>query len=173
MTIRVPMGDEPIGTGVLRVLTIQSNGNVGIGTTTPSRKFFVSGDAGGATAWYNDSDSRLKKDIATIDNALEKVNKLRGVEFEWKDTDNHVEGRQIGFIGQETVEVVPEVVDVKDGRYSMQYAPLTALLVEAIKELKAENELLKDQLKAQNLTLKKRLDALEKMIRQKSFPEAM
>jgi hypothetical protein len=128
-------------------------GSVGIDTTTPYRRFFVNGDAGGTTAWYNDSDSRLKKNIVSIDNALEKVNKLRGVEFEWKDPYNHVEGRQIGFIGQETVKAVPEVVDVKDGRYSMQYAPLTALLVEAVKELKAENELLKKRLEAQEKTL--------------------
>ena len=92
---------------------------------------------------------------------MEKVNKLRGVEFEWKDTDNHVEGRQIGFIGQETVEVVPEVVDVKDGRYSMQYAPLTALLVEAIKELQSEN----DELQEQNNRLESRLSALENAMR--------
>ena len=136
-------------------------GNVGINKLDPSRRFFVNGDAGGTTGWYNDSDSRLKKDIATIDNALEKVNKLRGVEFEWKDTVNHAEGRQIGFIGQEAVEVVPQVVDVKNGHYSMQYAPLTALLVEAVKELQSKN----DELQEQNNQLESRLSALENAIR--------
>ncbi|MBE0535994.1 MAG: tail fiber domain-containing protein [Phycisphaerae bacterium] len=128
-------------------------GNVGIGTLSPSRKLFVNGTAGGTSAWFNDSDARLKKDIVTIDGALEKVGKLRGVQFEWKDTQHHAEGKQIGFIAQETVGVVPEVVDIQDGNYAMQYAPLTALLVEAVKEqqkqieaLQAEIEGLKKQL---------------------------
>jgi len=123
-------------------------GNVGIGTTSPSRKLFVNGQAGGTSAWFNDSDARLKKDVVTIDGALEKVGKLRGVQFQWKDTQHHAEGKQIGFIAQETVGVVPEVVDIQDGNYAMQYAPLTALLVEAVKDLKKENDLLKQRLAA-------------------------
>jgi len=123
-------------------------GNVGIGTTSPSRKLFVNGQAGGTSAWFNDSDARLKKDVVTIDGALEKVGKLRGVQFQWKDTQHHAEGKQIGFIAQETVAVMPEVVDIQDGNYAMQYAPLTALLVEAVKDLKKENDLLKQRLAA-------------------------
>jgi len=50
----------------------------------------------------------------------------------------------MGFIAQEAVDIISEVVEKKgDDSYSMQYAPVTALLVEAIKELKAENEVLK------------------------------
>ena len=128
------------------LLNPASGAFVGVGTWVPSRRFFVNGEAGGTTAWYNDSDARLKKEIVTIDNALEKVSQLRGVQFEWNDSQDHAEGKQIGFIGQEAEKVVPEVVDVQDGSYSMQYAPLTALLVEAVKELKAENELLKKRI---------------------------
>ena len=97
----------------------------------------------------------MKKDIVTIEHALDKVSQLRGVQFEWNNPEDHVEGKQIGFIGQETVDVVPEVVDVKDGQYSMQYAPLTALLVEAVKELKTENEMLKQKLESQEKILQK------------------
>ncbi len=118
-------------------------GNVGIETETPNRTLTVNGDAGGTTAWSNDSDERLKKNVTTIENALEKVQKLRGVSFEWKETENHPEGKQLGFIAQESTGIVPEVIDKKGEYYSMQYAPLTALLVEAVKELKAENEALK------------------------------
>ncbi len=39
--------------------------------------------------------------------------------------------------------MIPELIEKKDDSYSMQYAPITALLVEAIKELKAENEVLR------------------------------
>ncbi|MCP4710870.1 MAG: tail fiber domain-containing protein, partial [Planctomycetes bacterium] len=138
-------------------MTWQKDGNVGIGSSTPERKLYVNGDAGGAEAWHNDSDARLKKNITTIENALQKVQNLRGVKFEWSETQNHPQGKQIGFIGQETEKVVPEVVDVIDGTYSMQYAPLTALLVEAVKQqqkqiesMKEEIETLKDQLKTEN-----------------------
>ncbi len=123
------------------------HGNVGI-TTSPSRKLFVNGDAGGTTGWFNDSDARLKKNVVTIDNALGKVDKLRSVQFEWKDAANHPEGKQIGFIAQEAQKIIPEVVSKKGEHLSMQYAPITALLVEAVKELKAENDQLKNKLTA-------------------------
>ncbi|MCP4345593.1 MAG: tail fiber domain-containing protein [Desulfobacterales bacterium] len=127
-----------------------SEGNVGVGTTNPNRKLTVDGDAGGTTAWYNDSDERLKKNVTTIENALGKVQNLRGVSFEWKDAENHPEGKQLGFIAQESKDIVPEVIDKKGEYYSMQYAPLTALLVEAVKEMKTEL----DDLKAENEALK-------------------
>jgi hypothetical protein len=105
-----------------------------------NRTFFVNGSAGGTTAWYNDSDERLKKNIRTVDNALDKVMKLRGVTYEWKDPEKHEKGRKLGFIAQESKEVIPEAVDynIENDSYSMQYASVTAVLVEAIKELKKE-----------------------------------
>lgn len=118
---------------------------------------FVAGDAGGNGPWFNDSDVRLKKNIHTIENPLDKVSKLRGVNFEWKYTKNHEDGKQIGFIAQESLEIIPEVVSKKDEYYSMQYAPITALLVEAVKELNRENSLVK----AENEMLKEKLVAME------------
>jgi hypothetical protein len=107
---------------------------------TQSRKFFVKGTAGGTTVWYNDSDERLKKNIRTVDGALDKVMRLRGVTYEWKDTEKHEKGRKMGFIAQEAVGIIPEVVDrnEENDHYSMQYSSITALLVEAVKELKDE-----------------------------------
>ncbi|MFC1683282.1 tail fiber domain-containing protein, partial [Candidatus Zixiibacteriota bacterium] len=113
-----------------------------------NRTFFSNGSAGGTTGWYNDSDAHLKKEIATIPDALRKVQQLRGVNFEWRDTDRHDPGRQMGFVAQEAVKVIPEVVTGEDGHYAMQYGPITALLVEAVKELRAENRELKKEIEA-------------------------
>ncbi|MCP4713061.1 MAG: hypothetical protein GY869_30905 [Planctomycetes bacterium] len=143
-------------------MTWLKNGYVGIGSSTPERRLYVNGDAGGAEAWHNDSDARLKKNVATIENALQKVQQLRGVEFEWNESENHPEGKQIGFIGQETEKVIPEVVDVIDGNYSMQYAPLTALLVEAVKQQQKQIESLKQQLAQENQQLKQQINELKK-----------
>jgi hypothetical protein len=124
-----------------------SSGNIGIGTPTPNRKLKVNGDAGGTTPWYNDSDARLKTNIQTISNALEKVEKMRGVSFTWIDTENHPKGQQIGFIAQELKDVLPEVVDKKGEYYSVQESSITAVLVEAIKEQQKQIEDLKAQIK--------------------------
>jgi len=118
---------------------------------TNSRTFFSNGSAGGTTAWFNDSDIRLKKNIITISSSLDKVLQLRGVNYEWKETENHVEGLQMGFIAQEVEEVIPEIVDNSGDYYSMQYAPITALLVEAVKE---QQKMIKE--------LKTRIEELEK-----------
>ena len=95
------------------------------------------------------SDIRLKEDIKTIDNALDKVSKLRGVEYTRKETKE----REIGVIAQEVKEVIPELVNVKENTDSlgegmldihvMKYQNTVGLLIEAIKELKVEIEELK------------------------------
>jgi hypothetical protein len=108
-----------------------------------SRTFYVNGTAGGDYAWYNDSDRNLKHDISTIPDALQKVLRLRGVNFMWNESKKDMEGLQMGFIGQEAAEVIPEVVSVSNNHYSMQYAPVTALLVEAVKEQQKQIDELK------------------------------
>ncbi|MHA2329715.1 MAG: tail fiber domain-containing protein, partial [Candidatus Hodarchaeales archaeon] len=124
--------DSPLIWGGFVANRIVINGNSTHNSN--NRTFFVNGAAGGTGAWNNDSDGRMKKNITTIDQALEKVRNLRGVNFEWKETENHEEGLQMGFIAQEVEEVIPEVVSNGGDSYSMQYSPLTALLVEAMKE---------------------------------------
>ena len=128
---------------------------------TLNRTFFANGDAGGTGAWINDSDERLKESITTIEDALEKVLSLRGVNFEWKDTTNHDAGPQMGFIAQEAEQIVPEVVDraSNGGYYSMQYAPITALLVEAVKDQQ-------DIIKQQNADLEQQSSELEDLKRE-------
>ncbi len=113
-----------------------------------NRTFFSNGSAGGTGAWWNDSDERLKKNITTIPNALEKVLKLRGVNYEWKDPNSTEKGVLMGFIAQEAENVIPEVVSKESSSYSMQYAPITAVLVEAMKEQQKQIETLKAELEA-------------------------
>jgi hypothetical protein len=101
-----------------------------------------SASCGGKVSWTSSSDARLKKNITTIENALEKVEKMRGVNFVWKNSS--YTGNNLGFVAQELVKVVPEVVG-KDanGYYTVKSSDLTALLVEAIKEQQTQIEQLK------------------------------
>lgn len=144
--------------GTRDVMTFESNtGEVGIGTTTPNYTLDVRGTIGNNTTLYH-SDKRWKKEILTIGHALDKISKLRGVTFKWRTDEfsdmNFPEGEQIGLIAQEVEDVIPEVVNTgDDGFKSVEYANLVAVLIEAVKELKADNELLKQELK----DLKKRL----------------
>jgi len=128
-----------------------------------TRTFFVNGSAGGDYAWWNDSDERLKKNISTIENSLEKVMNLRGVTYEWKDENSLEKGRKMGFIAQEAIQIIPEAVDynVNKDRFSMQYSTITAVLVEAVKE---QNSEIKD-LKAENLKMKQELEKIKQLLK--------
>lgn len=84
------------------------------------------------------SDERLKSNVRTIDSALDKVSKMRGVYFDKAGKAS------VGVIAQEMETVLPEVVF--DGEYkSVAYGNIVGVLIEAIKELKAEVERLKKQ----------------------------
>jgi hypothetical protein len=95
--------------------------------------------SGDVTAY---SDSRLKKNIIPIENALDKTLKLEGVSYERKESDN----KHIGLIAQKVKEVLPEVVNEdKDGYFTVSYGNIVGLLVEAIKELNAKVEKLENK----------------------------
>ena len=89
------------------------------------------------------SDERLKKNIHTITNPIEKVSALRGVSFEYKESGQ----KQIGFIAQEVEKIIPEVVgENPDGYKGVQYENVVGLLVEAIKEQQKQIDELKRQI---------------------------
>jgi hypothetical protein len=82
----------------------------------------------------NPSDRRLKSNIKDITDALNKIALLKGKTFNFQGDDK----RQMGFIAQEIVDIIPEVVrkdDGDEGLYFLSYDKLTALLAEGIKEL--------------------------------------
>lgn len=113
-------------------------GNDG-GSTITALTLDMSG--AGAATFNNDvtafSDERLKDDIETIEDALTKVKNMRGVTFTR-------DGRQgTGVIAQEVQKIMPEVVHDKGEYMSVAYGNLVGVLIEAIKELKAEVDELK------------------------------
>tara|TARA_R100000773_G_scaffold11358_1_gene10492 strand:- start:1373 stop:4903 length:3531 start_codon:yes stop_codon:yes gene_type:complete len=86
------------------------------------------------------SDITLKTDVNTINNALSTVGKLRGVTYKWKENNKS----SIGVIAQEVEQIIPEVVHTSEHNgkevKSVDYGKLVGVLIEAIKELKAEVE---------------------------------
>ena len=106
----------------------------------------VSGDV---VAFGSPSDKRLKENIKPIKTALDKVTKLQGVSFDWKDKHDVLdrEGNPVklkkwkndlGFIAQDVQKVVPELVrENENGMLSVRHQSITPILLEAIKELEA------------------------------------
>jgi hypothetical protein len=98
--------------------------------------------AGDVTAY---SDARVKTNIQTIENALDKTLALRGVSYNRTDSDDTK--TKIGVIAQETLPIVPEVVNQdNDGMYNVSYGNFAGLFIEAIKELNAKISHLEAQL---------------------------
>jgi hypothetical protein len=99
--------------------------------------------AGNITAY---SDSRLKENVEVIENALSKVQAIRGVTFTRNDVEDQEE-RHAGVIAQEVEAVFPEVVsENNEGIKNVAYGNMVGLLIESIKELKTEVDNLKTQL---------------------------
>jgi hypothetical protein len=91
---------------------------------------------GNITAFYS-SDERLKLNLRTIENPLDKVLQIGGYTFDWDETkQNELKGHDVGVIAQQIKEVLPEVVtERKDGYLAVRYEKIVPLLIESIKEL--------------------------------------
>jgi len=146
---------------------------------------YADGWGGGLTAWQNVSDKRLKTNIKTINGALSKVMKLRGVEYNfdksnYPDVNFDTKTKQIGFIAQEVEEVFPNLVreanmfgtegertaniSVKSNAYkvkTMSYATIVPVLVEAMKEQQA----IIDNLSIKLEETEKRLEKVENQVK--------
>ena len=126
-------------------LSITNTGNVGIGTQSPSQRLHVVGNICATGTIGTCSDARFKEHVEPVAGALEKVEQLRGVHFDWKREEfpdhEFAEARQLGFIAQEVEKVLPQVVSRgEDGYLSVDYGRMTPLLVEAMKELRMDNQ---------------------------------
>lgn len=125
-----------------------NEGSVGIGTTTPSCLLDVTGTIC-ANGMPLSSDRRYKTNIRTIEDGLSSVLRMRGVTYDFNQeafpNKQFSEDKQIGFIAQEVESIFPELVMTNtEGYKAVNYVQLTPILLEAIKELMQQKDILAD-----------------------------
>jgi len=106
-------------------------------------------NVGGDVVAYASSDRRLKDNIVNIENPIEKVQKLNGVTWDWNGNADELQQSlpNVGVIAQEVEEVFPQLVhDRENGYKGVDYAKLTGLLIEAVKEQQKQIDELKARL---------------------------
>jgi hypothetical protein len=126
--------DQYNGSTGARVLTVAANGDF----TVTAAAFKPLGGA-----WSATSDARLKRDVRTLDGALDRVLQLRGVTFEYANPDSYQlpAGRHTGFIAQEVQQIFPDWIgSTADGYLTVGPNGFEALTVEALRELRAEKD---------------------------------
>jgi len=181
--IQKDSGNLSIGTADAPTQKLDVNGNArfrSVGSGTYNRPLNLTSDGTLTTAT---SDGRLKTNIENIEDGLETVKKLQGVRFNWKEDP---EGeRRIGLIAQDAEKVVPELTftNPADGYMGINYAELSAVLIEAVKEqqkiidkLTARVDELETNKKAEIEPLKDQLISLQEVVktliaRQSEFKE--
>ena len=118
-------------------IRISLNGAVGIGTTSSSEKLEVNGNIK-ATSFIATSDARHKENICDLENSLEKICSIRGVNFNFKDDENQ---KHAGILAQEVDSIIPEAINKKDDeKWSANYNTFVGYLIESVKTLKKEND---------------------------------
>ncbi len=123
-------------------------GSLGIGITSPQYSLDVNGIIHANDIVTETSDIRLKKDIMPLENTLEKITQLQGVTFHWKDESRNDDLR-MGVIAQDVEKVFPEIVATDQRGYkSVSYSKLIIPVIEAIKELKTDNDLIRSRINA-------------------------
>jgi hypothetical protein len=139
-----------VSTNLSPGLVVTSNYNVGINTSSPSVALDVAGDVRADTVAMT-SDVRLKKNIEPVTDAMGRLETLQGYSYE-RIGSGASSRRRIGVIAQDVQSVFPEAVGQNSNGYlAVDYAALSAPLIESIKTLKHEHE-----------ALRKRLDRLER-----------
>ena len=142
-----------------QVIVARQDGKVGIGTATATEKLHVIGNVKALDYLYG-SDERLKTNIRPLNDILDRLSSVRAVAFQWSpeavEKAGAVAGRtHLGVLADEVEGVFPEIVSSpQDGYKAISYSGLTAVLLEAVKELKAEND-----------ALRQRIDALEREVK--------
>ncbi|MGI5827296.1 MAG: tail fiber domain-containing protein [Patescibacteria group bacterium] len=128
----VPTGGHGDGTNCSAgyyPLGVDASGNVQSCTAVPTIPFNPTFGTVTAASYLYSSDAKLKTDIKTINDPLEKITALRGVTFNWKDSKE----ASVGLIAQEVEKVFPELVETNGQYKAVEYGNLVAPLIEAIK----------------------------------------
>ena len=150
------MGQSTVPSGTFAIYNASTsnnyiNGNLGIGTSSPAQKLDVNGQvrvgtfagASGTHVCQNSnvlsscsSSVRYKENIRTAPFGLSEIERLRPVTFKWKGRAE----KDFGLVAEEVARVNPLFVTYKDGRIEgVKYDQLTAVLINAVKELRAQN----------------------------------
>ena len=106
-------------------------------------------NVGGDVVAYASSDERLKDNIELISNPIEKVQSLKGVTWNWNDNADELQQSlpNVGVIAQDVEKVLPQLVTDRDNGFKgVDYAKLTGLLIEAIKDQQKQIDELKSKL---------------------------
>ena len=99
-----------------------------------------------ANAFIATSSRRYKKEIKTLNNPMDILNKLEGVSFKWKDSDR----LDYGFIAEDVGKILPEIVSWENNKrdaHGIDYQKIISFLVEAVKNQQEEINKLKQTLK--------------------------
>jgi hypothetical protein len=136
-------------------ITVDNDGDVGIGTSNPAVQFHttsnvrfaglvnydpVETDADGDIIDGGASDFNLKNSIEPINYGLNSINQLKPVSYLWNDVNRKLDSTipDIGFIAQDVMDVIPGAVRSNgDGDLQLNYKAITATLVKAIQEQQA------------------------------------
>jgi hypothetical protein len=117
-------------------------GSLGIGMAASGTSGRI--DATNDIVAYSSSDIRFKENITPIDSPLNKITKIGGYTYDWKEEnkiEHGYEGNDIGVIAQEIEEVLPQLVQTRESGYkAVKYDKLVALLIEGIKEQQSQIE---------------------------------
>ena len=96
---------------------------------------------------FSSSDIRFKENIKPIENAIDKIRKISGNTYDWKEenkVEHGYEGNDVGVIAQEIEAVLPQLVQTRESGFkAVKYDKLVALLIEGIKEQQLQIEQLR------------------------------
>ena len=140
--------------GGFPIFSLSETGNLNVVGTISAQDF------------VSTSDARLKTNVTQLNDVLEKLDQVRGVSFNWKENSHSParsgERTEIGLIAQELEAVFPELVVSRgeENYKAVAYGRMSAVLLEAIKELKAQREAQQQRINS----LEARLAALEQVI---------
>ncbi len=141
-------------------------GSLGVGVANPLFQLQLSADSAAkptSGAWTISSDARLKKNVHTIDGALDQLLRLRGVTYQWRDpaSQGDMSGTYTGMIAQEVEPVFPEWIrEDANGYKTMTVIGFEGLAVEALRGLRIEKDKEIAALRAENSTQQKLIDDL-------------